>query len=140
MLDVKTGHLIIDNKHKITPQSTFSTIEQWQLGTSQKTRRMGNGWNWVDVKNLHMADQYFNISFLFHGQRLSGFTFVFQDKPYEMNPGWASWSREAEQANLSRFNTWLDAHFGKSRKLSWGKVKAFYDSKSAASFIKLRYA
>lgn len=140
MIDVKTGHLFIDNEHTITPQCDLATIEKWQLGTSQKTRRMGNGWNWVDVKNLHIEDLYLNISFLFHGQRMCGFTFVFQDKPYDLNPNWASWSKENEQKNLVRFNNWLDQQFDKKRALEWGKIQAFYDSKSGGSSIKLRYA
>ena len=140
MLDVKTGHLLIDNEHIITPQSSFSTIQKWQLGTSQKTRRMGNGWNWIDVKNLMIDDFYLNISFLFLSQRICGFTFVFQVQPYETNPSWDSWSKEAEKMKLVRFNNWLDERFGEIRELEWGKIKAFYDSRSGASVIKLRYS
>lgn len=140
MIDVKTGHLIIDNERVITSKISLVTIEKWQLGTSQKTRRMGNGWNWVDVKNLIIDELYLNISFLFHGQRMCGFTFVFQDKPYEKNLSWASWSKEAEKSNLARFNNWLDEQFGEARELEWGKVQAFYDPRSAGSFIKLRYS
>ena len=139
MLDVKTGHLLIDNEHIITPQSSFSTIQKWQLGTSQKTRRMGNGWNWIDVKNLMIDDFYLNISFLFLSQ-ICGFTFVFQVQPYETNPSWDSWSKEAEKMKLVRFNNWLDERFGEIRELEWGKIKAFCDSRSGASVIKLRYS
>lgn len=139
MIDVETGHLLIDSERTVTPQSSLSTIEEWQLGTSQKTRRSGNGWNWVDVKNLAIDGVYLNVSFLFHGQKMRGFTFVFQAEPYEENPGWASWSRDAENINLVRFNGWLNEKFGETREFEWGKIQASYDSKSAGSSIRLRY-
>lgn len=140
MIDVKTGHLIIDSEHIVSPQTTLADIEQWQLGAVQKTRKMGNACNWVDVKNLKIGQQYLNISFLFQAQRICGFTFVFQDKAYELNPSWASWSKANEQENLKRFRTWLEEHFGEQRTLKWGKISAAYNAKSAASTIELRYA
>lgn len=139
MIDINTGHLLIDNEQTITPQITLATIEKWQLGTAQKTRRMGNTWDWVDVKNLKIDQLYLNISFFFKDNKIGGFTFTFQDKPYDLNPSWDSWSKEAEETNLVRFNNWLDQQFGEKRVLEWGKVKAFYDSKSAGSSIKLSY-
>ncbi|WP_375560609.1 hypothetical protein ACE193_23415 [Bernardetia sp. OM2101] len=139
MFDIKTGHLLIDNEHRITPQTSLSTIEKWQLGTSQKTQQMGNNWNWIEIKNLKIDKLYFNISFLFRDKKLDGFTFIFQDKPYDRNPSWDSWNKKVEETNLVRFNDWLDEQFGKERELEWGKIEAFYDSKSAGSSIKLKY-
>jgi len=139
MIDINTGHLLIDNEQTITPQITLATIEKWQLGITQKTRRMGNTWDWVDVKNLKIDELYLNISFLFKDKKIDGFTFTFQDKPYDLNPSWDSWSKDAEETNLVRFNKWLDEEFGEVSVLEWGSVEAFYDSKSAGSFIKLSY-
>ena len=139
MIDVKTGHLIIDNNHSITPETGLISIETMQLGESQKVRKMGSGWTWVDVKNLKIYGHYLNISFLFHGQRIRGFSFVFQGKPYDLNPGWDSWSRKAEKENLLRFNDWLDERFDGKRKLEWGKVWAAYDARSSASSVGLRW-
>lgn len=139
MIDIKTGHLLIDNEHRVTPQTSLATIEKWQLGTSQNTRQISNNWDLVEVKNLKIDKLYLNISFLFHDQKITGFTFTFQDKPYDMNPSWDSWSKKIEETNLVRFNDWLDEQFGETRELEWGKIEAFYDSKSAGSFIKLSY-
>lgn len=139
MIDVNTGHLFIDNEHIVTPQMSFATIDGWQLGAYQKIREMGNGWSWIDVKNLKIDKLYLNISFLFNGKKIHGFTFTFQDMPYDTNPSWDSWNEEAEKANLARFNHWLDEQFGKERALEWGKVEAVYDPKSAGSVITLRY-
>ncbi|MFT5619366.1 MAG: hypothetical protein ACI85I_002609 [Arenicella sp.] len=140
MIDVKTGHLLIDNKRTITPKTSFATIEQWQLGITQKTRQMGGGWSCLDVKNLNIDKRHLNISFLFNDKGITGFTFTFQELSYSMNPNWASWSKEGEKTNLDRFNYWLNQQFGNTRKLEWGTVHAFYDPKSAGSFIKLNYA
>ena len=139
MIDIKTGHLLIDNAHIITPQTTLATIEKWQLGIAQKTRSMDANWSWVDVKNIKINKLYFNISFLFKDKKIEGFTFVFQDKPYDMNPSWDSWSKEVEETNLVRFNNWLDEQFGEVGALKWGTVEAFYDLKSGGSSIKLTY-
>lgn len=139
MIDVKTGHLLIDKEHRITPQTSLAIIEKWRLGTAQETRRMGNNWTWVDVKNLKIDKLYLNISFLFKNEKIDGFTFIFQDKPYDINPSWASWNKEVEQTNLVRFNHWLDEQFDEVRKLEWGKIEAVYDLKSAGSSIKLTY-
>ncbi|MGH1338810.1 MAG: hypothetical protein ACRBFS_22030 [Aureispira sp.] len=139
MIDVKTGHLLIDDQHTITPQTSLATIQQWQLGASQESRAMGNGIHWVDVKNLQIDQLYFNISFLFMEQRIDGCTLTFQDQPYEKSPSWDSWSKEVEEKNLIRFNNWLDEQFGAVRELDWGKIEAFYDVKSAGSSIRLKY-
>jgi hypothetical protein len=139
MIDVKTGHFLIDKEHLITPQTTLATIEKWQLGTSQKTRQVENTWSWLEVKNLNVGKLYLNISFFFKDEKMGGFTFTFQDKPYDPNPSWDSWSKEFEEKNLVRFNNWLDEELGEVRELEWGKVEAFYDSKSGGSSIKLSY-
>jgi hypothetical protein len=139
MIDIKTGHLLIDNERKITPQTSLITIEKWQLGIAQNIRNMSNSWSWVDVKNLKINKLYLNISFLFNEKEIGGFTFTFQDKPYDMNPSWDSWSEEAEKENLVRFNNWLEEQFGEARAFEWGSVEAFYDSKSGGSSIKLSY-
>lgn len=139
MIDIKTGDFLIDTEHKITPQISLATIEKWKLGTFQKTQQMSNNWSLVDVKNIKIDKLYFNISFLFNNGKLDSFTFTFQEKPYDMNPSWDSWSKKVEEENLVRFNNWLDDQFGKERKLEWGKIEAFYDSKSAGSSIKLKY-
>lgn len=139
MIDIKTGHLLINNEHIITPQTSLAMLDKFQLGTSQKTRRLENNWNWVDVKNLKIDEQYLNISFLFKDEKIESFTFVFQDKPYDLNPNWASWNKETERSNLARFNHWLDEQFGAVRALEWGKIEANYDLKSMGSSIKLTY-
>jgi hypothetical protein len=139
MIDVKTGHLIIDDDHRITPQTSLVTIEKWQLGISQQTREIGNSWNWIEVKNLKIDTLYFNISFLFKEEKMTGFTFAFQEKSYDLNPSWDSWSKEAEETNLARFNNWLKDKFGERRVFEWGSIEAVYDVKSGGSSIKLSY-
>ncbi|MFK7796345.1 MAG: hypothetical protein AB8E82_02750 [Aureispira sp.] len=139
MIDINTGHLVIDKERIITPQSKLATVESWELGSFQTTQQMADGWALVEVKNLLIQGLYINISFRFYGQKIDGFTFVFQNKPYEMNPSWESWSKEVEQANLVRFNNWLKEQFGEVGALEWGKIHALYDAKSAASSIQLNY-
>ncbi|MFT5645774.1 MAG: hypothetical protein ACI976_000448 [Aureispira sp.] len=139
MIDINTGHLLIDTECTITPQTSLATIEKWELDITQKTRSMGDRWNWVDVKNLKIKNLYLNISFFFKDKKIGGFTFTFQDKPYDLNPSWDSWSKETEETNLVRFNNWLEEQFGEVRTLEWGTVEAFYDSKSGGSSINLSY-
>lgn len=139
MIDIKTGHLLIDNERIITPQTSLSTIKEWQLGITQNTRSLDTNWSWVDVKNIKIDLLHFNISFLFKDKKMDGFTFTFQDKPYDLNPSWDSWNKEAEEINLVRFNNWLEEQFGEVRVFDWGLLEAFYDSKSGGSSIKLSY-
>lgn len=139
MIDAKTGHLLIDKERKITPQTSLTTLEAWQLGNFQKTQQMGNAWNWVEVKNLSIDQFYLNISFLFKNTQIDGFTFVFQEEPYDLNPSWDSWAKEVEESNLVRFKEWLEEKFGKKRAFDWGSIEAFYDAKSGGSLIQVRY-
>ncbi|CAA6828767.1 MAG: Unknown protein [uncultured Aureispira sp.] len=139
MIDVKTGHFLIDKDRSITPQMSLETLDKWQLGISKKMRQMDNSLNWVEVKNLKIDALYLNISFLFKDKKIDGFTFTFQNQAYDLNPSWDSWSKELEEANLVRFNRWLEDQFGEARVFEWGTVEAFYDSKSGGSSIKLTY-
>jgi len=139
MIDAKTGQLLIDKERFITTQTSLATIEKWKLGTSQEIRQMGNTWRSVEVKNLKIDALYLNISFLFKDKKIAGFTFVFQEKPYEMHPSWDSWSKGKEQVNLVRFKNWLEEQFGELRSFEWGSVEAVYDPKSAGSSIKVHY-
>lgn len=140
MIDIKTGHLVINKERTITPQSKLATVESWELGSFQKTQKMADGWTLVEVKNLLIKSLYINITFRFYGQKIDGFTFVFQDKPYDMNPSWESWSKEVEETNLVRFNHWLKEEFGEVSNLEWGEMQALYDAKAAASSIQVSYS
>ena len=140
MIDIKTGHFTIDNERNITPQTSLRTLEGWQLGRFQKTRQMENDWNWVEVKNLKIEPLYLNISFLFKESKIDGFTFVFQEKPYDLNPSWDSWSKEIEDSNLVRFKNWLEEKFDEARVFEWGSIEAVYDAKSGGSSIKVSYS
>ena len=139
MIDLKTGHLLISEQYTLTPQTSLAALKKQLLDVPQNTREMGTDYQWVDVKNFKIDQLYFNISFLFKNQKIEGCTFTFQSDPYENSPSWGSWSKEAEETNLIRFNNWLDQQLDGARVLEWGKVEAYYDSKTAGSAIRLSY-
>ncbi len=139
MIDAKSGNLEFGEEKIVTPSTDLCTIDLMNLGERQKLRGIGNGWNWYDVKNVQIEKDFFNFSFLFKHQTLTSLTLVFQDKPFEFNSGWESWSLEAERNNQKRFEAWLDKELGSERNFDWGTVSSNYNTKSGFSAISIEY-
>ncbi len=114
-------------------------IEKQNLGEIQEIRDMGNGYKWLEIKNIQIDNQYFNMSLCFKMEKLSQLTMVINDKPFDLNSGWDTWSVKAEKEKLKKFENWLNKELDRERKFNWGEVWANYDPRGASSSIRIIY-
>lgn len=70
MIDLKTGNIKLSDSFELAPKSNFSLLEEQDLGQSHILRDMGNGYKWLDIKNIHVDNKYFNISLCFKEELL----------------------------------------------------------------------
>ncbi len=139
MIEPKSGRLVLGTDNCIVPFMALEAIQQMQLGETQKLRNMGNGWSWLDIKNLKLEVHFYNISFLFKQDILQGMTFVFQDEAYPLTASWDTWNEKEERAQAIHFNNWLDEILSNKRHFDWGEAWAGYDQRGGASSIRIKY-
>lgn len=139
MIDKTKGHIRLNDSLNLEPNSSFEIIERQKLGVLQEIRDMGNGYKWLDIKNIQIDSQYFIMSLCFKKEKLSQLTMVINEKPFDLNSGWDTWSEKAEKEELKKFENWLNKELDKERKFSWGEVSANYDSRGGSSSIGIKY-
>ena len=139
MIDKTKGHIRLNYSLSLEPNSSFEMIERQKLGVLQETRDMGNGYKWLDIVNIQIDNQYFNMSLCFIEEKLSQLIMVINDKPFDLNSGWDTWSEKVEKEKLKRFENWLNNELGQERKFNWGEVRANYDQREGSSSINIEY-
>lgn len=139
MIDKKTGFVELAFDKIIKPNMLCAEIKKFDIGESQTERDVGNGWTWLDVRNVKIADVYYIFSFAFYHDQLKELSFVFSPTKYDLGKGWESYSEKEERRNAIIFNNWLMAELGAEKKFSWGEVWAGYDEKGSNSDIGIRY-
>ena len=139
MIDKTKGHIRLNGSLHLEPNSSFEMIERQKLGGLQEIRAMGNGYKWLDIKNIQIDNQYFIMSLCFIKGKLSQLTMVINDKPFNLNSGWDTWSEKAEKEKLKKFENWLNKELDKERKFNWGEVWANYDPRGDSSSIGIKY-
>ena len=140
MIDVKTGNIKISDSFELAPKSNFSMLEGQDLGQSHILRDMGNGYKWPDIKNIHVDDEYFNISLCFKEELLIELDLIVSNEKFRLSSDWSSWSDEKEKLKLKSCQDWLDKELGGKTNFHWGNVRSSYDLKSGASSIGIRYS
>ena len=139
MIDKTKGHIRLNDSLNLEPNSSFEMIERQKLGVLQEIRDMGNGYKWLDIKNIQIDNQYFIIFLCFKKEKLSQLTMVINDKPFELNSSWDTWSEKAEKEKLKKFENWLNKELDKERKFNWGEVWVNYDQREGSSSIGIKY-
>tara|TARA_B110000240_G_C13228293_1_gene337734 strand:- start:159 stop:581 length:423 start_codon:yes stop_codon:yes gene_type:complete len=139
MIDKINGHIRLNDSLYLEPNSSFKIIERQKLGELQEIRDMGNGYKWLDIKNIQIDNQYFIMSLCFLKEKLSQITMVTNDKPFDLNSGWDSWSEKAGKEKLKKFEKWLNKELAKERKFNWGEVWTDYDPRRGSSSIGIKY-
>lgn len=139
MIDEAKGHIKLTDLLVLKPNSKFDLIKNQKLGEVQETRDIGNGFKWLDIKNIQIGDKYFIMSLCFKEEELTGLSMVLDDNPFNLNPNWDSWSEKKENEKLKELQNWLSNEFGNKRNFTWGNVWAKYDPKERFSSIGLRY-
>ena len=62
MIDKKTGFIELALDKIIKPNMPYNEIKNWEIGLSQTEMDMGNGWKWLDVRNVKITG--FTLLFL----------------------------------------------------------------------------
>lgn len=114
-------------------------MEKQSLGEVREVRDMGNGYKWLDIKNIKIQNEYYIISLCFKEQELTELSMVVKDERFDLSSDWRTWSEEKEKEDLKKYQNWLDKELGKKTKFHWGDVWAAYDSKGGSSSIGIRY-
>ena len=139
MIDKTKGHIRLNDSIKIEPNSSFDLIERQELGGIQEIRDMGNGYKWLDIKNIQIDNQYFNMSLCFKEEILSQLTMMINDNPFDLNSDWNSWNEKVEKEKLKKYENWLNQELDKERKFNWGEVWSSYDPRGGFSSIMITY-
>ena len=140
MINKNTGYISLNEEIQLVPNSEFASIEKLKLGETQKVRDLGNGYKWLDIKNLLFDNHHFTFQLCFLNEKLTRITMVFQNTPFDLNPSWDSWSEEHEKERLTEYQNWLTKELGKIRNFDWGEVWAAYDPKGGFSSIGISYS
>ena len=139
MINKNNGHIKLNDSLELTPKLNFGLIESQNMGEVQETRDMGNGYKWLDIKNLQIGEKYFTMALCFKGEELSELRLGINDNPFDLNLGWDSWGENDEKEKLKKYQDWLCQELGKERKFNWGEAWVSYDPKGGFSSIGIRY-
>jgi hypothetical protein len=139
MIDKTKGYIRLTDSLKLEPNLSFDLIESQKLGEVQEIRDMGNGYKWIDIKNIQINNQYFIISLCFRKEELYQLSMVINDNRFDLNSGWDSWSEKIEEEKLKKHKNWLNQELNNERKFNWGEVWAEYDPRGGSSSIEIRY-
>ncbi|MDW7690817.1 hypothetical protein R9C00_21335 [Flammeovirgaceae bacterium SG7u.111] len=140
MIDKNNRNIKLSDSFSLKPFSILEAVENQHLSKQQEIRDMGNGWVWLDVKNVKVRGNCFIFSLCFLNKELVELSFIIQDNPFELNPSWNSWNKQAEQNKLKHHQKWLKKELGNERDFHWGKTWVNYDSKGGFSSIGIRYS
>lgn len=139
MIDRNTGNIKLTDSFELRPKSNFDLLEEQGLGEVREIRDMGNGYKWLDIKNIKVENQYFIIALCFKDEELSEASLVFDDSPFVLTSGWSSRRQQKEKDDLKKYQVWLGHEFGNTTKFKWGEVWTDYDPKGGSSSIRIRY-
>ncbi len=106
MIDPKTGNIRISKSLELNSNSNFDSIRTQNLGDKTEVRDMGNGYKWLDIKNVLIENEFYIISICFKSEKLIKISFVFDEKPINISKDWNSWSEKEEKENLKKLNNW----------------------------------
>ena len=139
MIDRRTGNIRLTDSLELRPKLNFDLLEKQSLGEVREVRDMGNGYKWLDIKNIKIQNEYYIISLCFKEQELTELSMVVNDERFDLSSDWSTWSEEKEKEDLKKYQNWLEKELGKKTKFHWGDVWAAYDSKGGSSSIGIRY-
>mgnify|MGYP000669303626 CR=1 FL=1 len=136
MIDPKNGNIRLNSTLSLNSNSEFQIIKSLKLG---ETREMGNEWKWIDIKNITIENEYYLFSLGFKNEKLNHISFNVDDKPFDLNSNWDSWTEKQELKKYKYFKKWLNRKIGKEREFDWGSISASYDPKGGFSSIEIKY-
>ncbi len=139
MIDKIKGHIKLTDSVELKPNSNFELIESQKLGEVQETRDMGNGYKWLDIKNIQINEKYFIMSLCFKQEKLSELSILISDNPFDLNSSWDNWSEKEEKEKLKKYQEWLNKELDKENEFNWGTAWASYDQKGCSTSIGIRY-
>ena len=139
MIDRKTGNIRLTDSLELSPKLNFDVLENQSLGEVCEVRDMGNGYKWLDIKNIKIENEYYIISLCFNEERLIQLSMVVNDGRFDLSSDWSTWSEEEEKEALQKYQNWLNRELGRKTNFHWGDVWAAYDSKGGFSSIGIRY-
>ena len=139
MIDRNTGNIKLTDSLELSSNSSFNLIEGQNLGQVNEVREMGNGYKWLEIKNIKIESKYFIISLGFKDDKLTELSMVVEDKQFNLTSDWNSWSERKEKEDLKKYQNWLDKELDGKTTFHWGDVWITNDPKGGSSSIGIRY-
>ena len=139
MINKNNGHIRLHDSLALKPNLNIDLVENQDFEDVQETRDLGNGYKWIDIKNIQIENKYFIISLCFKENELAELSIILNDKPFDLSTSWDSWNEQDEEKKLIEYNNWLIEQLGTTRVFNWGEVWADYDPRGGSSSIGIRY-
>lgn len=139
MIDRSTGNIKLTDWLEVSPKSNFDLLDGQNFGQINEVHNMGNGYKWLNIKNIKIESEYFIISLCYKDELLTELSMVVNDEQFNLSSDWSSWNEQKEKEDLKKYQNWLDKELGGKTKFPWGDVWATYDPKSGSSSIGIRY-
>ena len=139
MIDPSTGDLVFGPSVCVRSGDELENVASLALGERHEVQDMGTGWTWLRAQNVRVGNHYFLVGFAFCDNRLKLVHLVFSPIRFELPSSWDTWSENAEQQRLGKYQQWVRDELGHEGRFAWGTVEAEYDAKGGSSGITLRY-
>lgn len=99
---------------------------------------LGNGSEWISIRNFKIDDLYFFFNLHFYEKKLKMIHFSFSDN-FVKDTSWDSWNIDEEKKNKKKFDDWLNASVSNLRKFNWGEISVNFDKKEGFTSILVLY-
>jgi hypothetical protein len=135
-LDAATGALTYDDGERLDPGTTHSAFVASALGALAQAFDRRETWKRYNVPARTIDGISFSTTITFEGERI----FSIELGRARPGRGYEAWSLDTETEVEAADNRWLDAALGEGRRtFPWGSAGAFFEPRSAAAMLNIRY-
>ncbi|MFH6935180.1 hypothetical protein [Flavobacterium sp. FlaQc-30] len=135
IIDINNGNFHLSTNEIITSKDSYSKVLTFE--SVAHTEDMGNSYEWIYFRNIHIDNFYFFVAVSFYKKKIKSVNFSFTLKPQEKD--WDNWNEKEELQLKKMFDLWLDNNIGEKTNFNWGKINSYYDKREQTSGIRIEY-
>lgn len=132
-LNTTNGDFTLIDGVTISLQTPFSQLRA--AFPENKIWEVGTGYCWIYFSDMLYDEKKFAVEVCYHGERLKVIHFTMQ----ECDTPWQEWSEAHQIATEQVYKHWLTAQLGEERRYDWGNVDAYFDRRSALTYMYVYY-
>lgn len=137
-IDRNTGDIRIGDVTTLRPNQTKSSIEPMIANLLKGSRDHGNGFEWLDLRDLTFGGEPAGLSLCFHNGRLEQASWNVQLPGAPMESGWPTRDAIEHELLFVRGTLTQDMNI-QPGKMPWGEVWSSFDAKGFLAANGLRY-